>query len=164
MSRPDGDILVLGIGNILLRDEGVGVRIAEALIAASGSSGIDLPRGTRVVDGGTLGLDLLPLFDEARAAILIDAVNLGLAPGTVVVLRGEQVGAMPGKPVSAHELGLVELVEAARLVGNLPASISIVGVEPADISVGLELTSAVQAAVPRAMELVRDEAWGIAAP
>ena len=152
MSHPDGDVLVLGVGNILLQDEGVGIRIADEVAA------LDLPPGIRAVDGGTLGLDLLPLIEDAAALVMVDAVDLRAEPGTVDVLRGDELRSALGGHVSPHQVGVGDLIEVARLAGTLPDRVALVAIQPGTIAVGLELTPAVEAAVPRAVELAVAEA------
>lgn len=147
------------VGNLLLRDEGVGVQIIQALER--------LPAGTlepdvRLVDGGTLGLDLLPLVDEAAALVLVDAVDLRREPGAVAIIRGAELGAALAGHVSPHQVGVGDLVGAARLAGILPPYVSLVAVQPASIEIGLELTPAVQAAVPAAIDAVLAELAAIA--
>jgi hydrogenase maturation protease len=159
VSRPDGDVVVLGLGNILLGDDGTGVHVVRQL-ASNPSPEI---AGARIVDGGTLGLELLPLIDDARALLLIDAVELGEPPGTVVLLRGDDLKGRYGPLASAHQAGLGDLVAAARLTGMLPDRTSLVAVQPASIDVGLELSAAVAAAVPEATHLAREEIASLAA-
>jgi hydrogenase maturation protease len=149
--------LVIGIGNILLRDEGVGVHVVVELERRVAAGQLDVPPGTRLVDGGTLGLELLPMISGASALILVDAVNLRAAPGSVAVIRGDAIeGTLTGH-VSPHQVGIADLVAAARLMGVLPADSTLVGIQPAEIDIGLSLTPAVEAAVPDAMAAVCDE-------
>ena len=160
MSAPLGPLLVLGVGNVLMRDEGVGVHVAREIARGQPSIGGDV----RVVDGGTLGLDLLPLIADARALVLIDAVNLSAEPGTVSVLRGEAVHGALGGHLSPHQVGLGDLVAVGRLTGALPERVVLVGVQPAAIEVGIELTTECAAAVPRAIDAVRAELAALSAP
>ncbi len=153
-----GHLLIVGIGNVLLRDEGVGVHVAQAL-AGEGR----LPPGTQVVDGGTLGLDLLPRIQDAGALILVDAVNLRTHPGDLRTLHGDAIHGVLAGHVSPHQVGIGDLVAAARLLGRLPADVTLVGIQPAVIEVGLDLSDAVAAAVPVAVQTVYDEAWRAAA-
>lgn len=157
MSPSDGPLLVLGIGNVLLRDEGVGVAVARALVEAQATGRVRLPRETEIVDGGTLGLDLLPMIQDASAVILVDAVNLGQAPGTVTILRDDTVQAALSGHVSPHQIGVGDLVAAARLTGTMPSRLTLVGIQPGEIAIGLELTESVAAAVDVAVEAVRRE-------
>lgn len=155
--RPVGDPLILGIGNVLLRDEGVGVVVARRLETLLDAGDPAFPPGTRIVDGGTLGLDLLPMLGEAEAAVLVDAVDLGRPPGTVVVLRDGAVEATLTGHVSPHQVGVGDLVAAARLLGSMPRAFALVGIQPASIEVGLDLSPDVEAAVDDAVALVRRE-------
>ena len=149
--------LVIGIGNVLLRDEGVGVHVVVELGRLAASGQIDVPPGTRFVDGGTLGLELLPMIAGASALILVDAVNLRLVPGSVVVIRGDEIEGTLSGHVSPHQVGVADLVAAARLTGVMPSDASLVGIQPAEIEIGLDLTPVVEAALPRAMAAVRAE-------
>jgi hydrogenase maturation protease len=153
VSAPLGEVLVLGVGNVLMRDEGVGVHVAREIARDRSSIGDEV----RVVDGGTLGLDLLPLIADARTLVIIDAVDLGAQPGTVRVLRGDAVHGALGGHLSPHQVGLGDLVAVARLTGTMPPRLALVGIQPDVISIGLELTAAVEAAVDVAVELVRQE-------
>ena len=154
-----GHGLLLGVGNLLLQDEGVGIHVVQAIAGAAGTPGGSLPPGTRVVDGGTLGLDLLPLLDDADSVVFVDAANLRQPPGTVEVLREDEVAAASGGQLSVHQVGLADLLAAARLVGSLPEHVSLVAVQPSDIAPGLDLTPDVEAAVPEAMKAACAEAW-----
>lgn len=149
--------LVIGIGNMLLRDEGVGVRVVSELARGFADGGPSFPPGTRFVDGGTLGLELLPMIQDASILVLVDAVNLRRPPGSVAVYRSDAIEGMLAGHVSPHQVGVADLVAAARLLGVLPEATSLVGIQPASIEIGLELTAAVEEAVPVAMELIREE-------
>ena len=153
-----GASLVLGVGNILLRDEGVGVIVARALVDHA-----SLPPDTMVVDGGTLGLDLLPMIGDAGALIMVDAVNLRSAPGTIRVMHGHELHTALAQHVSPHQVGVNDLVALARLTGTLPERFALVGIQPEAVEVGLELTPAVQAALPAAVQAVLDELHAMAA-
>ena len=149
--------LVIGIGNILLRDEGVGVRVVVELERRRADGRLMAPPGTRFVDGGTLGLELLPMLADASSVVLVDAVNLGHPPGTVVVIRGEEIEGTLSGHVSPHQVGVADLVAAARLMGVMPRNSSLVGIQPAEIDIGLDLTPQVEAAVLCAMSQVSAE-------
>ncbi|MEO8463566.1 MAG: hydrogenase maturation protease [Chloroflexota bacterium] len=153
MTGPTGFPLVLGVGNILLQDEGVGIAVARSI--SEDEAG--LPPGTRVVDGGTLGLDLLPLIGDAGAMVMVDAVDLGREPGAIAVIRDDDIHGVLAGHVSPHQVGIGDLIAAARLMGTLPRHVSLVGIQPGTIAIGLELTAAVAAAVPLAADAVRRE-------
>ncbi len=145
------DIVVLGIGNTLLSDEGVGVRLAAAL-AAEG-----LPAGVRVVDGGTIGLALAPVVERAGALLVLDAARMGAAPGSLRLVEGGEFDAFLGsRPATPHDIGLADLVRALALAGTLPARRALLAVEPALLSLGEALSPPVAAALPAALAAVRE--------
>ena len=145
--------LVLGVGNLLWADEGVGPRLIE-LLRLRGRTG-----DAELVDGGTQGLYLLPLLTGAERVVLLDAVDLGRPPGEVVVLEGEGISALgQGRPLSLHQTSLHDLLAAAVLIGQSPAQLRLVGIQVADTSSwGSGLTPMVEAALPEAATIV--EQW-----
>lgn len=147
------ETLVLGLGNILLRDEGVGVRAIERLLAR-----YDFPEEVRVMDGGTLGLDLLPYLEEASRLLVVDAVQARKAPGTLVRLVGDEVPVfLDVSKVSAHQEGLQDLLAVATLKGYLPGEVVFWGAQIESLGVGLELSPAVAAQVDTLGEKVLAE-------
>jgi hydrogenase maturation protease len=163
MSDPRGPLLVLGVGNILLGDDGVGVRVVDAIRELVGRGEVALPTGTRLVDGGTRGRDLLPWLDEARAVLLVDAVDLDGPPGTVRVLRGPDLAPTLTRGVATHSTGVADLLAAARTTGVLPGAVAMVGVRPAALDTGLDLSDAVRAALPAVVATTIDELHRLAA-
>lgn len=142
--------LVLGIGNILMGDEGVGVRVIEALECASWR-----PDGVTLLDGGTGGFHLLEYLQEFTPIVMIDATLDGQPAGTVSVLRPKYASDFP-RALTAHDIGLRDLVETAALLGSLPP-ITLVTISIAEIqSMVTTLTPAVAAAIPAAAALVRE--------
>jgi len=141
--------LVLGLGNALLADDGIGLHVISALKRVVAERRSSTPVFIR--DGGTLGLSLLPEIDAATALIVVDAANFGGAPGDVKVFDSEamdvQVG---GAKSSAHELALADLLCAARLNGSLPRRRALVGIAPSSVEWGLEPTPEVAACIPLA--------------
>jgi hydrogenase maturation protease len=150
-------VLILGIGNVLLRDEGVGVRVVQALA----EDRTPLPRGTRVVDGGTLGLELLPLLEDAHRVVFVDAVHLSEAPGTVRTLRDQELTPAIHHHLSPHQVGTADLLAVAQLLGVLSERVALVGIQPDAVEVGLELSEAVQQAIPAAVQAARAAAWSL---
>lgn len=142
--------VVLGIGNRLWADEGFGPAVAERLQAHA-----DLPAGVEVLDGGTLGLYLLPHVQAARRLLVFDAVDFGHAPGRVVVLRDAEIPAFFGqRPLSLHQTGFTDVLAAAQLTGAAPAAITLVGAQPERIDDwGGGLTDTMTAAIPRAIDI-----------
>ncbi len=162
MTRGDRPIVVIGIGNVLLGDDGVGVRAVEALGRMAEADPGVLPRGTRLLDGGTLGLNLLNDLDDARALILVDAVDLGRAPGTVSVMRGDELAVADGFRTPSRQGGVGELLATARLLAILPPDVLLVGVQAGAINVGQALSREVAAAMPAVAEAIRREAHALA--
>jgi hydrogenase maturation protease len=155
------DVLVLGIGNLLWADEGFGTRAVEALHAA-----YRFPPGVELVDGGTLGLGLLPMVESSRCVLVFDAIDYGLAPGELKVLRGAEVPAWGARKLSPHQNGFNDVLALAQLHGRSPERIAAVGVQPQTLEdFGGSLTDVVRAALPRAVALAVEElaAWGFAA-
>jgi hydrogenase maturation protease len=145
MTDGSAEILVLGLGNLLLSDDGVGLRLLEELKH-------EAPE-VEFVDGGTQGLALLAYLANRRAVIVLDAVALGAMPGSIHVLQGDAIAAHRAE--SAHGSNALELLATARLLGDLPSWVTIVGIEPASIATGIGLSPAVEAAVPDAAARAR---------
>jgi hydrogenase maturation protease len=148
--------LVLGLGNILLRDEGVGVRVVEAL-----AERYVLPAGVEIVDGGTCGMDLLDTLAGCDHLLVCDAVRTGAAPGSMVKLVGDRVPALFQVRYSPHQLGLMDVLATLNLTGEAPATLTLIGIVPADLSLGLELSPVVAEAAERAVEELAGELRGL---
>ena len=150
--------LVLGLGNILLGDEGVGVRVVERLEEL-----YHFPQGTQVLDGGTLALDLLPYVEDADRLVVIDAVDMGAEPGTVVRIADEEVPTFLSIKVSPHQMGLADILTAARLQDKCPEELVLWGVQPAVIDTTLELSTPVTLQVDALVDGVLADLsrWGI---
>jgi hydrogenase maturation protease len=144
--------LVLGVGNLLLSDDGVGIHTIQRLQEAH-----TLPEEVQVVDGGTCGLDLLQFLEGIERLIIIDAAQMGKPPGTVVRMEGEQVPAFLSLKTSPHEIGLPELLFAAKLTDIYPQDVVVFGVQPESLETSLGLTPAVEARVDELVELVSAE-------
>jgi hydrogenase maturation protease len=138
MRRYPVNILVLGIGNLLLMDEGLGVRALETI-----EQRFEIPAGVELMDGGTSGMELLGYIQGRDALIILDAVTCNKLPGTIVRMEGEQVPALFRKKISPHQLGLSDLIAAANLTGTLPGKVVLFGVEPKDLGTGLDLSAPV---------------------
>lgn len=143
---------IIGVGNPLMADDGLGIVAAERLAA------LDWPPGVEVLDGGTGGLTLLDLFGGARGVILLDAVAMGAAPGTLRRFSAEELAALPAETpsLSLHSGGLAEVLALARELGSLPPLV-LFGVQPARVELGLGLSPAVAAALEDLLERVRKE-------
>jgi hydrogenase maturation protease len=132
--------LVLGLGNILLQDEGVGVRAVQRL-AAQGN----LPKEVQPLDGGTRGLNLLPYLAGVRNLMILDAIDAGQSPGSLVRLEGDAIHAALKTKTSMHQVGLQELLAVSKFQGTLPPRIVLWGIQPAVLDWGMELSPPVQA-------------------
>ena len=150
-------ILVMGIGNTLLQDDGVGVHITELF---KSSRPADSP--VDVVDGGTIGLSLLPDLEDADAVIIVDASEIGEAPGAMRVFHNREIDRqLSGKRRTVHEVALADLFAAAEIRGRSPARRVLVAIQPQCTEWGLEPTPEVQAAIPLACETIESltNAW-----
>ena len=153
--------LVLGLGNILLADEGVGVRVIERL-----QEQYNFPEEVQVMDGGTLGLDLLPYLEDASRLLVIDAVQARKPAGTLVRLAGDEIPAfLDAAKVSVHQEGLADLLAVATLKGYLPEEVIFWGVQIESLGVSLDLSPAVASQIDALVEKVLVELgrWGIEA-
>lgn len=132
-------VMLIGLGNILMRDEGVGVHAVRAL-----QEGYAVPAGLEIVDGGTFGLDLLPYIEGREKVLFVDAVNFGKEPGFIKILETQEIPALFGTKGSLHHLGLMDVLAAAQLLDVAPQEICLIGIQPRTIEVGLELTEVMQ--------------------
>jgi len=147
--------LVLGVGNTLLQDDGVGVHVAEALRRRPASD-VD------IVDGGTIGLALLPQLESADAVIIVDAAELGEPPGSLKVFLDEEVDRhLSGKRRSVHEVAVLDLLAAAAIRGRRPRHCALVAIQPRSVDWGLEPTREVRLAIQPACESITKltEGW-----
>lgn len=145
-------VLVLGIGNVLLQDEGVGIRAVKELERRYAFSD-----DVEILDGGTAGIELLRHISRRDYLIIIDAMKSDHPPGTVVKVEGDDVPAAFRTRISPHQLGLSDLLAAAMLTDELPKNIVLFGVEPASIETGLELTEVVEASLGKLLDVVVEE-------
>jgi hydrogenase maturation protease len=144
-------ILVMGVGNLLLRDEGAGVHVAQRMMD------MDLPPEVRVVEGGTDGFGLINIILEADRMILVDAVRGGGAPGSIYRFDVEDCN--PGPDVfrtSVHQVSILEVISLSGLIGKTPKT-TIIGVEPKSLEMGMELSPEVEAKIPRIIQMILEE-------
>ncbi len=141
------DILVLGLGNLLLGDEAVGIHALRRLMSEH-----QYPPEIAMVDGGTLGLDLLPLFQQYQRILMIDAIALEQPPGTVQLYRDQDIHEVLTSKLSLHHLNITDVLALAALLGQSPSEIVLIGVVPECIELKLELSPAVAASLPKVLE------------
>lgn len=153
-----GKVLVLGIGNLVMSDDGVGVRVVQRLQRKH-----HFPPWVEILDGGTLGLDLLPRLEGIERLIIVDAVETGEKPGTCVRLAGEQLPIALETKLSPHQMGLKDLLAVAELMGHSPREMVLIGVQPGSIEMDTELTADVEATVNILISNILNELrlWGI---
>ncbi len=150
MATPDrAPVLVLGLGNTLLGDEGVGVHAVKALVDRH-----TLPDDVEVVDGGTSGMELLDIVAGRETLIVCDAVHSDRPPGTVIRLTDDEVPAFFRARVSPHQLGLAELLATLALVDQRPAHITVIGIVPRDIDLGTDLSDDALRGLEQALALI----------
>jgi hydrogenase maturation protease len=148
---PPRRIVILGVGNLLLSDEGVGVHVAHELMRT------ELPPGVSVVEGGTDGFRLLNVITEADRLIVIDAVKGGASPGSLYRFDVGEVRNVPsGFRTSVHQVGILEVIDLSGLIGKTPHT-TVIGVEPKSLEMGMDLSPEVREKIPRIIEIVLDE-------
>jgi hydrogenase maturation protease len=149
-------ILIMGVGNVLMGDEGVGVHAVRAL------ESLAWPAHVRLLDGGTGGFHLLSSFGECDVLVMIDATLDGRPPGTVSVIEPRYATDFP-KALSAHDIGLKDLVESAAILGMLPrvvlVTVSVAELQPMQLT----MSPAVEASLPRVVDIVTQQIAGLSA-
>jgi len=145
------DILILGIGNLLLKDEGVGVHVVKKL------KEMPLPANVEVLDGGTAGLDLVDFIEGRKKLIVIDAVNAGKKPGAIYRLTEENLDIKPKAITSFHEIDFLDALHMSEVMNSKPEEIVVIGIEPKDMSGGIELSPEVEERIPKIIEIVMKE-------
>ncbi|MFA4905739.1 MAG: HyaD/HybD family hydrogenase maturation endopeptidase [Candidatus Margulisiibacteriota bacterium] len=142
--------LVLGLGNTLLKDDGLGVKVIEQLSHHS------LP--AEIVNGATLGLSLLEILKSAERTVVVDAVDMGRPPGTLVRFSAEELLTLPeSRNFSLHEIGLLEVLKIGQSLNEDFKNVIIIGVQPRDLTYGEELSPEVEARIPDVIELIKKE-------
>ncbi len=144
--------LILGVGNLLLSDEGVGIHAVRRLLERG-----DLPEEIQIVDGGTAGLALMVYLEDVDRLVIIDAMETGGPPGTLVRLSGNQIPAYMALKVSPHEITLPDFLAAAKLRDLYPREVIVWGVQPESMEVGIELSPTLAARLDELVDLVLAE-------
>lgn len=157
MGERPSRVALIGAGNPLMGDDGFGLAVLERL-----RDDWSITPGVELVDGGTWGMNLLPVLEDADAVIFIDAINAGLAPGSPVLLEREQLPVFLATKISPHEIGLRDVITLAEVRGRLPRKTVAIGVQPASVAVGWGLTPVVESRIGPVTQMVleRLRAWG----
>ena len=153
------DNVVIGLGNVVLSDDGVGVHAVRRLRERGRPAD-----GIELIEGGTAGLLLLPHLADAQRAIIIDAIDTGAQPGTLVRLEGEDWATFCDARFTVHDVGLRDLLGAAVLTGAQPPQLVLHGVQPATTAIGTELSAPVAGALEQLLSAVAADVATWAAP
>lgn len=144
--------VVLGVGNVILADEGVGVRVVEAF-----ERDYVVPEGVVVIDAGTSGMEMLEDMSDLDFLLVVDAIAAGKAPGELVQLRGDEVPVFFRRNLSPHGIGLSDVLASLEFLGAEPKETVILGVQPTSLDLSTELTPTIAARVPELVAQVVDE-------
>jgi len=150
--------LIIGVGNLLLTDEGVGIHAAQRLLRE-----YQLPEEVLVLDGGTLGLDLLYYLEGIENLLLIDAVLMNKEPGTLMRMVDDEVPSYMTFKMSPHHIGIPDMLFAAKLKGLYPPNVVLWGVQPEIVDIGLDLSESVAKQVDPLLDHILEELqrWGV---
>ena len=149
-------LLVLGLGNVLCGDDGLGPAAVHAL-----SRRFEVPDGVTILDGGTLGLSLLPYIEDAQQVLLVDAISADQPAGTFVRLEGEEVAPAVRNRLSVHQIGVADLLDGARWRGRYPTALVLLGLVPQVVELGVGRSAAVDAGLPILIEHIVAEAHAL---
>jgi hydrogenase maturation protease len=151
-----GGTVVIGLGNPIMADDGVGIAALERLRAAGAPAGVEL------VDGGTWGMNLLPVIEAADKLVLMDAIDAGGEPGTLHVLERARIPRYLATKISPHQVDLCDVLALAELRGTLPEDTVAIGLQPARVEMSCELSEAVRVRVDDLVAAVTDRlaSWG----
>lgn len=148
----EGSLLVLGLGNVLCGDDGLGVAAVEEIHRR-----YVIPDNVQVLDGGTLGLALLAYFEKGGDVILVDAIGADLDAGSFVYLRGDEVAPAVRQRLSVHQIGVADLLDSLRLIDAYPRRLILLGLVPQTLELGLEKSAAVRRMMPYLLDRIVDE-------
>lgn len=152
------EVTILGVGNVILRDEGFGVRVAEYLDAH-----YEFPENVQIVDGGTLGIELTQYVTGTDKLLVIDSINGGAEPGTLFRFHNDAVMDHFQEKVSAHEVGIQDVLALLTVTGHKIPEVIVIGAQPYDLEAGVELSEGMQNLLPQVVaQALKDlKAWGI---
>jgi hydrogenase maturation protease len=155
---PSPKTLIIGVGNLLLSDEGVGIHVAQRLLRE-----YQLPEEILVLDGGTLGLDLLYYLEGIENLLMIDAVLMNKEPGSLMRMVDEEVPSYMTFKMSPHHIGIPDMLFAAKLKGLYPQNVVLWGVQPEIVDIGLDLSESVAKQVDPLLDHILEELqqWGV---
>jgi hydrogenase maturation protease len=142
-------ITIMGLGNILMMDEGVGVHTINAF-----QKRYRVPDYAEIIDGGSAGLDLLPFIEGREKLLMVDAVNFDREPGYIDILENEEIPAKFSTKTSLHHLGLLDVLSIVKLSDALPKDMCIIGIQPKSMELGLDMSPEIWDKVPELVERI----------
>ena len=154
------NIAVFGIGNMLLSDDGVGIHVLHKL-----QNEFNFSPSIELIDGGTKGLDLLPLFENRDRVLIIDAANFKKAPGTIDTVEGDNIPAFLSTKLSVHQIGLPDMLYAAKLMDIMPQETCLIGMQPLSMDTATDMSEVVSCQMDNLIERVigKLNEWGVEA-
>jgi len=154
------NIAVFGIGNMLLSDDGVGIHVLHKL-----QNEFNFSPSIELIDGGTKGLDLLPLFENRDRVLIIDAANFKKAPGTIDTVEGDNIPAFLSTKLSVHQIGLPDMLYAAKLMDIMPQETCLIGMQPLSMDTATDMSEVVSSQMDNLIERVigKLNEWGVEA-
>lgn len=149
---------IVGIGNTLMRDDGIGVFALQEL-----QRRYRFPEGVELIDGGTKGLELLPYLEDKSRLLFIDAVNFGKEPGYIGEIDKDRVAEYFNTKLSVHQIALPDMLGAGRLLGTLTEDIYLIGIQPESIEMGYGLTETLKGHLDRFLDTILNKLkeWGV---
>lgn len=151
MTKTENKPVVLGLGNFLFRDEGFGIHVVRKLMREKIAKDVEL------IDGGTRGMMLLNIVEEASNLLVIDAVDGPDEAGTVKVIKDSEIPLLAQQKLSPHQLGFQEVLAIARFRGNFPRQLVLIGVQPKSLDLGTRLTPIVAKKIPQVLDMVHNQ-------
>ena len=154
------EVTILGVGNVILKDEGFGVRVAEYL-----DHHYTFPDSVQIVDGGTLGIELTQYVTGTNKLLVIDSINGGAEPGTVFRFHNDAIMEHFQDKLSAHEVGIQDVLALLTVTGHKIPDVIVIGAQPFDVEAGVGLSDGMQALLPQIVEQALKDLgnWGIEA-
>lgn len=157
--EPANRLLILGLGNVLCGDDGLGVVAVERL-----RERYEAPEGVEILDGGTLGLSLLSWTTDTETLLLVDAIRTDDPAGTLVRLVGDEVAPAVRHRLSVHQIGVADLLDGMRLIGRCPPTMHLLGIVPESLHLGTDRTPPIERALPRLIDAIVQEAAALGHP
>ncbi len=158
MKTSKATLSVCGIGNVLLSDEGVGVHVLNDLRRR-----YVFPDNVELIDGGTMGLDLLPFIEGKAKVLFIDAANFNSEPGTIKELKNDEIPSFFSSKLSVHQIGLPDMLAASKIMGNLPEEMCLIGIQPKKIETGYGLSNEIKEKIDELISRIISRLlyWGV---